>query len=158
MDWIIAELKALGFFGVLFHPFLMMWMGQMLHVLKTLKGLEAAGRSVPLKKYIKQHPYTVAFSFFAGIVVYGFLYSANQLTIAGAFTAGYMADSMITAFTDKEIRKAARDDAPLKAGHGDEGEEEDRDVPPWVTSSSSRKLRPVDIGDTVRGKAEKEDS
>ena len=157
MDWIIAELKALGFFGVLFHPFLMMWMGQMLHVLKTLKGLEAAGRSVPLKKYIKQHPYTVAFSFFAGIVVYGFLYSAGQLTIAGAFTAGYMADSMITAFTDKEVKRAggggSHDDAPLQLEP-----EEDEDTPPWVTSSSSRKLRPVDIGDTVRGKAEKEDS
>lgn len=79
-------------------------------MLKSLKEIEVAGKNITIKRYIKSHPYSIAFSFFAGFVAYGFLYSANQLTMAGAFTAGYMADSIISSFTDKTLKKLAKDD------------------------------------------------
>jgi hypothetical protein len=107
-----AQLTQAQIFDFLFHPFIMMWMGQVLHMLKALKELEVSGKRVTIKRYVKSHPYSIAFSFFAGFVAYGFLYSANQLTMAGAFTAGYMADSIISSFTDKTLKRLARDDDP----------------------------------------------
>lgn len=96
-----------AFFNLIFHPFIMLWCGQWLHILKSLRELETAEKHINIKEYIRLHKYSLAFSFFAGFVAYGFLYSANQLTMAGAFTAGYMADSIISTFTDKTLKKLA---------------------------------------------------
>lgn len=107
-----AQLTQAQIFDFLFHPFIMMWMGQLLHMLKSLKEMEVSGKNITIKRYVRSHPYSMAFSFFAGFVAYGFLYSANQLTMAGAFTAGYMADSIVSSFTDKTLKRLARDDDP----------------------------------------------
>lgn len=105
-----AQLTQAQIFDFLFHPFIMMWMGQLLHMLKSLKEMEVSGKNITIKRYVRSHPYSMAFSFFAGFVAYGFLYSANQLTMAGAFTAGYMADSIISSFTDKTLKRLAKDE------------------------------------------------
>lgn len=93
------------FFHIMFHPFLMMWAGQLLHLFKKLKELETEGQIISIKTFFRSHPYSVLFSMLAGFVVYGFLFTSNQLTAAGAFTAGYMADSMVSAFTNRELKR-----------------------------------------------------
>lgn len=61
------------------------------------------------REYVRKHPYSFWFSVIGGFIVYGFLYTSGQITVVGAFTAGYMADSMISVFTEKEMRWVAKD-------------------------------------------------
>jgi hypothetical protein len=92
-------------FDYVFHPFVMLWCGQGLHFLKILRDYEMSGKPIGPIDWLRKHPYAAMFSVVAGFVVYGFLYTSNQLTHAGAFTAGYMADSLINAFTKREHDK-----------------------------------------------------
>lgn len=93
--------------GILFHPFAMLWAGQLLHFLKLLKDEEllGPGKGQGFWDFIRAHPYSIAFSIVAGFCAYGFLFNTNQLNVASAFTAGYMADSVVNAFTSKTIKK-----------------------------------------------------
>lgn len=91
-------------FEVLFHPFAMLWYGQGLHLMKNLRDLERAGTMMTVRAYMLKYPYSMAFSVLAGLVAYGFLYSSGQLNVAAAFTAGYMADSVVNAFTGRAVR------------------------------------------------------
>jgi len=86
-------------------PALMMWAGQALHLLKKLRELEVAGSIISPLQFFRQHPYSVLFSVVAGMVAFGMLYATQQLNPIGAFTAGYMADSVVNAFTTKSLRK-----------------------------------------------------
>lgn len=93
--------------GYLFHPFTMLWAGQLLHFLKLLRDQEVLGpgKGQGFREFIKSHPYGIMFSIVAGFVAYGFLFTSNQLNAAAAFTAGYMADSVVNAFTTKQLKK-----------------------------------------------------
>ncbi len=91
-------------FTIIFHPFVVMWMGQLLHMLKKLRDDEENGASLGLWTYIHTHPYRILFSVIAGIVVYGLLHTSHQINVASAFACGYMAESMIGAFTKKQLR------------------------------------------------------
>lgn len=96
-------------FKIMFHPWAMMWAGQFLHAAKKLKEMESQGLIVSPKEFLRKNPYSIIFSLIGGFVVYGFLYTANQLTTTGAFTAGYMADSMISSFTNRELKKVDKE-------------------------------------------------
>jgi hypothetical protein len=87
----------------------MLWMGQILHLLKSLRDEELAGKPTG-KAYFKKHRFSIGFSIVAGFVAYGFLFTSNQLNAAAAFTAGYMADSVVNAFTGKAIKKIEDND------------------------------------------------
>lgn len=91
-------------FSALFHPFAMLAYGMLLHVLKNLRDLERAGTPQTFRQYTSRFPYSTGFSVLAGVVAYGFLYSSGQLNVASAFTAGYMADSIVNAFTNRTLR------------------------------------------------------
>lgn len=93
------------FFAILFHPWAMMCAGQGLHFLKNLRDLEAEGIHPSPWGVIKKRPFSAAFRVLAGFVAYGFLYASDQLTVAGAFTAGYMADSVVAAFSGRELKR-----------------------------------------------------
>ena len=92
-------------FKILFHPWVMMWTGQLLHMAKKLKELETAGRIISPVQFFREHPYAVVFSLLAGFIVYGLMHTSNQLTPIGAFTAGYMAESVLSVFTNREIKR-----------------------------------------------------
>lgn len=94
------------FFELLFHPFAMLWCGQLLHTLKLLRETEAVKKSVSLKKFIGEHKYAILFSVVAGIVVYGVLHTSGQMNQVAAFTAGYMADSMVNTIARRGERIA----------------------------------------------------
>lgn len=89
----------------LFGTLAMMWMGQALHLLRVFKDLEDVVNGPTAWSWIKSHPWTIMYSVLAGLVAYGFLLTANQLTTIGAFTAGYMADSVVNAFVAKEQKR-----------------------------------------------------
>lgn len=91
----------------MFHPFTMLWAGQLLHFLKLLRDQEllGSGKGQGFKEFVSTHPWSITFSIVAGFVAYGFLFTSNQLNAASAFTAGYMADSVVNAFTSKTIKK-----------------------------------------------------
>ena len=89
----------------LFGCWAMMWAGQLLHLLRVFKDLEEVTGGPSAWSWIKTHPWTILYSVLAGFVAYGFLFTANQLTTIGAFTAGYMADSVVNAFVAKERKK-----------------------------------------------------
>lgn len=93
--------------SAVFHPFAMLWAGQLLHFLKLMRDQEllGQGKGQGAKAFIKDHKYGIMFSIVAGFVAYGFLFTSNQLNSAAAFTAGYMADSVVNAFTQKTIKK-----------------------------------------------------
>lgn len=111
-------MNAEEFFAVIFHPWVMMWCGQGLHFLKELRDIEVAGQHPKPWKIIRSKPFSAAFRVLAGFVAYGFLYASDQLTVAGAFTAGYMADSVVTAFSSRELKK-------IEGGAYDEREKKD---------------------------------
>lgn len=92
-------------FEIMFHPFAMMWYGQAMHVVKNLRDRELSGKPIGLRGYLKAHPFASLFSLLAGFAAYGLMYSTGQLTQAGALTAGYMADSVVNAFTNRELRR-----------------------------------------------------
>lgn len=89
----------------MFHPFAMMWYGQFLHIVKNLRDKELAGTPLSIREFIKKHPFASLFSLLAGFAAYGIMFSTGQLTQVGALTAGYMADSVVNAFTSREIRR-----------------------------------------------------
>lgn len=97
--------------SLLFHPFAMLWYGQLLHFLKLMREQEliGVGKGQGARQFIKEHKYGIMFSVIAGIVAYGFLHTSNQLNVAGAFTAGYMADSVVNAFTNKTIKQIEKE-------------------------------------------------
>lgn len=89
----------------LFGTLSMMWLGQALHLLRVFKDLEDVTNGPTAWQWIKSHPWTILYSVLAGLAAYGFLLTANQLTTIGAFTAGYMADSVVNAFVAKEQKR-----------------------------------------------------
>lgn len=83
----------------------MLCAGQSLHLLRKFKDLEEVTNGPSAWSWVKTHPWSILYSILAGVVAYGFLLAANQLTPIGAFTAGYMADSLINAFTAKALKR-----------------------------------------------------
>lgn len=88
-------MNADAIFDIIFHPFAMLWYGQSLHMLKLLKEMEVMKKGANFNRFLTEHKYSILFSIMAGIVVYGVLHSSGQMNQMAAFTAGYMADSMV---------------------------------------------------------------
>lgn len=95
---------------VVTHPFLMLWAGQLLHMLKAVKEVETQVPGVTLGLYIKRHRYGVLFSVIAGMVVYAILLQMGELSPLSAFMAGYMSESVINAAASRVTRKVSGDE------------------------------------------------
>lgn len=91
------------------HPFLLLWAGQLLHILKKVKELEERTKGVTIGKYVKRHKYGVVFSLLAGLVAYAMLFEMGELSAVTAFMAGYMSDSLIDAAAARVKRKVSGD-------------------------------------------------
>ena len=91
------------------HPFLMLWAGQLLHVLKKVKELEERTPEVTIRKYVLRHKYGVLFSLVGGLVAYAMLFEMGELSAVTAFMAGYMSDSLIDAAASRVKRKVSGD-------------------------------------------------
>lgn len=91
------------------HPFVLLWLGQALHFAKALRDREVAGQGVGVRKFIKSHPWSMVFSVIAGLVVYALAQSMGQLNPLSAFTAGYMADSAVSAFANRGMKAIERE-------------------------------------------------
>ena len=91
------------------HPFLMLWAGQVLHILKKVKELEERTPEVTIRKYVLRHKYGVLFSLVGGLVAYAMLYEMGELSAVSAFMAGYMSDSLIDAAASRVKRKVSGD-------------------------------------------------
>ena len=96
----------------LFHPFAILLLGQLMHALKKLREVEVEGRYITPLAYLKAHPYSVAFSLVAGVVAYAMLREIGQLNTVGAFTAGYMADSVVNTFAQTAKARIGGGDVP----------------------------------------------
>lgn len=92
------------------HPFLMLWAGQLLHMLKEVKEVETRAPEVTIGAYIRRHRYGVLFSTIAGLVVYSILYQMGELSPLSAFMAGYMSESVINAAASRVTRKVSGDE------------------------------------------------
>jgi len=67
------------------------------HILKKVVELRKEKATFSLRQFITENPYKTALTVMAGVGGYfGFL-SAGELTLATAFMAGYMADSLSSA-------------------------------------------------------------
>lgn len=95
---------------VITHPFLMLWAGQFLHMLKEVKEVETQVPGVTIGLYIKRHRYGVTFSAIAGLVVYAILFQMGELSPLSAFMAGYMSESVINAAASRVTRKVSGDE------------------------------------------------
>lgn len=93
----------------LVHPFVLLWMGQALHFAKALRDREIAGQGVSVRKFLRAHPWAIVFSIIAGLVVYALAQSMGQLNPLSAFTAGYMADSAVSAFATRGLKAIERE-------------------------------------------------
>lgn len=91
------------------HPFLMLWLGQVLHILKKVKELEERNPRITIRKYVRRHAYGVLFSLVGGLVAYAMLFEMNELSAVSAFMAGYMSDSLIDAAASRVKRKVSGD-------------------------------------------------
>ena len=91
------------------HPFLMLWAGQLLHILKKVKELEERNPRITIRKYVKRHSYGVMFSLIGGLVAYAMLFEMGELSAVSAFMAGYMSDSLIDAAASRVKRKVSGD-------------------------------------------------
>lgn len=91
------------------HPFLMLWAGQVLHILKKVKELEERNPRITIRRYVRRHVYGVLFSLVGGLVAYAMLFEMNELSAVSAFMAGYMSDSLIDAAASRVKRKVSGD-------------------------------------------------
>lgn len=100
-----------GVWSIVFHPFAMLWAGQVLHFLKLMRDQEllGQGKGQGARAFIKDHKYGIMFSLIAGMVAYGFLHTSGQLNVAGAFTAGYMADSVVNSITNRTLKQIEKE-------------------------------------------------
>jgi len=101
------------------HPFLMLWAGQLLHMLKEVKEVENQVPGVTIRLYVKRHKYGVIFSVIAGLVVYAILYQMGELSPLSAFMAGYMSESVINAAATRVTRKVSGDEFGMHMGTPD---------------------------------------
>lgn len=92
------------------HPFLLLWLGQIVHILKKVKEVEDRARSVTLTKYIQRHRYGVAFSVVAGLAAYAMLHQMGELSAISAFMAGYMSESIINSAATRVTRRVSGDE------------------------------------------------
>lgn len=92
------------------HPFLLLWLGQLVHVLKEVKEIENQAPGVTMGKYMNRHKYGVAFSLVAGLACYAILYEMGDLSAVSAFMAGYMSESVMNAAASRVTRKVSGDE------------------------------------------------
>jgi hypothetical protein len=95
---------------VVTHPFLLLWLGQVIHMLKEVKEIENRQPGVTLTKYVKRHKYGVTFSVVTGLACYAMLYEMGELSAISAFMAGYMSESIINAAASRVTRKVSGDE------------------------------------------------
>lgn len=91
------------------HPFLLLWAGQLLHILKRVKEIEERNPKITIRRYFKRKPYAITFALIGGLVAYAMLYEMNELSAVSAFMAGYMSDSLIDAAASRVKRKVSGD-------------------------------------------------
>jgi hypothetical protein len=92
------------------HPFLLLWLGQLVHILKSVKEIENQAPGVTMARYIKRHKYGTAFSIVAGLACYAILYEMGDLSAVSAFMAGYMSESVMNAAASRVTRKVSGDE------------------------------------------------
>lgn len=107
---------------VVTHPFLMLWAGQLLHMLKEVKEVETRAPDVTAWAYLRRHKYGVMFSTIAGLVVYAILHQMGELSAISAFMAGYMSESVINAAASRVTRKVSGDEYGLYGSGGSSGD------------------------------------
>ena len=92
------------------HPFLLLWLGQLIHMLKEVKEIENRAPGVTIGKYTRRHKYGVAFSVVTGLACYAMLHQMGELSAVSAFMAGYMSESVINAAASRVTRRVSGDE------------------------------------------------
>lgn len=92
------------------HPFLLLWLGQLVHILKSVKEIENYAPGVTLTKYVRRHKYGVSFSVITGLACYAMLHQMGELSAISAFMAGYMSESIINAAASRVTRRVSGDE------------------------------------------------
>ncbi len=68
-------------------------MGHLIHLLKKVVELRAAGEQIGLIKYVQERPYRTLLGVAGSAAAMGFMIESGSVTAMGALAVGYMADS-----------------------------------------------------------------
>lgn len=90
-------------------------MGHLIHLLKKVVELRAAGEPVGLVEYVKGRPYRTMLGLAGSAAAMGYLIESGDVTAMGALAVGYMADSGLG------MLRGRRDGCHLPMGGEDSG-------------------------------------
>ena len=80
---------------------LVMLLGHVAHIIKTVVQLRESDDTISLKKYIIQRPYKTSLALCGSLIGYIMLNDSGQLTLVAAMSVGYMADSVFDIASQK---------------------------------------------------------
>lgn len=83
-------------------------LGHVAHLLKRVVEARAGGEPETLLRYVLAHPYSVALGMIGTAAVMGLLIELGEVSLMGAFAAGYMADSGLEALRATRAGQLAR--------------------------------------------------
>lgn len=82
-------------YALLTHPFFVLWLGVLSHLLKEFIRIKKEESSyIGFKTYFLSYPYQTALTVIGALVGFVILIETNQLSVINAFTIGYIADSI----------------------------------------------------------------
>ena len=120
------------------HPFLLLWLGQAIHMLKEVKEIENRAPGVTISKYASRHKYGVAFSVVTGLACYAMLHQMGELSAISAFMAGYMSESIINAAASRVTRRVSGDEYGMYSGTTEQPYGEDHKTEEYYEYYSDR--------------------